>query len=346
MITAVYFMISFLLAVLLTAAVIPCLNRLGIVDIPNKRSSHQIPRPRGGGAAILATILVVVFVASRRGESLPGAGFGAGAFIVAVLGFWDDLRGGLSVKIRLAVQAAAAGLIIFFYGPILDFSMPEPFQFLPGMIGTLLAFLWIMGVTNIYNFLDGIDGYAGTQAVIAGVGLTLYCGAAGAGILGAAIAGAAAGFLIFNWHPARIFMGDVGAYGIGFLFACVPFEYMGSKRVEMVMVVALLLWFFLADGALTIFRRGLRRQNMMQAHRSHIYQRLVKAGLRHDRVVMLGAAGMILVASAAVWGGKAYGIKGLCAAGGLAGVVFIAYYGSSLFAEHRWLASHEREVTG
>jgi UDP-N-acetylmuramyl pentapeptide phosphotransferase/UDP-N-acetylglucosamine-1-phosphate transferase len=160
--------------------------------------------------------------------------------------------------------------------------------------------LWILGTLNIYNFLDGIDGYAALQAVIAGLGMTFMRLDPASEALGLALAAAAAGFLIHNWHPARIFMGDVGSTTIGFLFAAMPLYLPVQRQPRAVFAIGICLWFFLADGALTLTRRILQRERFWEPHRSHLYQQLVISGIQHDVVVIRIAAMAVPLSGLAV----------------------------------------------
>jgi UDP-N-acetylmuramyl pentapeptide phosphotransferase/UDP-N-acetylglucosamine-1-phosphate transferase len=163
----------------------------------------------------------------------------------------------------------------------------------------LLTWLWLVGVTNLFNFLDGIDGYAGWQAVVgcagaAGMGLGPAMSAAAA-----AAGGAAAGFLWQNWHPARIFLGDVGSTALGFFLAACPLAAPPERRAEAVFAMAMLLWFFLSDGAYTLVKRLARGERIWTPHRNHLYQQLARRLGRHDAVVKrVGAAGTLLGAAA------------------------------------------------
>jgi UDP-N-acetylmuramyl pentapeptide phosphotransferase/UDP-N-acetylglucosamine-1-phosphate transferase len=158
--------------------------------------------------------------------------------------------------------------------------------------------LWLVGTVNLYNFMDGIDGIAGVQAVVAGLAWALWgawVGAAGVLAVGALVAAAAAGFLTLNWPPARIFMGDAGSTVLGFLLAAAPLlaaqEAPGAVPFDRLLIAgALGLWPFLLDGTFTLFRRLAKGENILQAHRSHLYQRLVIAGRSHQTVTLVYGA--------------------------------------------------------
>jgi glycosyltransferase WbpL len=179
-------------------------------------------------------------------------------------------------------------------GGIDRMPLPPPFDISLGRLGPALGVLWIVAVVNFYNFMDGIDGLAGLQAVITGTGIA----AAGfdplSSFLGAALAGAAAGFLVFNWSPASIFLGDAGSGVLGYTLAVLPFLAPLESRADIVWLVASSLWFFLADATFTLLRRTARGERPHEAHREHLYQRLVAAGSSHSAV----SAGLGLAALA------------------------------------------------
>lgn len=278
---------------------IPILRRHEVLDIPGSRSSHDVPTPRGGGLGIIAGIAVGVALAS----SVSGIGVNpvlwAAMGLVALVGWADDQKKVLPIWVRLASQFVAAAMIVGAMGGLRTFPLPAPADIEIGWMGSLLSVLWIVGVTNVYNFLDGIDGYAGTQGVIAGLGF-LFIGDPGQAILGVAVAGACLGFLVHNWHQAKIFMGDVGSSTLGFLFAALPFLSPMEERSRLLFATGILLWFFLADGAFTLLSRAYRRERVWTAHRSHLYQRLVRTALRHDQVVIALGLGMIFLATSIV----------------------------------------------
>ncbi len=249
-----------------------------LLDHPNERSSHVTPTPRGGGIAIVAvTLLGSLFWMTPKFAVVAGL-----ALVIAVVSFIDDLRH-LPAKLRLLIQFAVA--------------VPVALLFMPPLWAPVVAF-WIAGLTNAYNFMDGIDGIAGGQAVVAGLAWALFGMAtqqtlvAAAGLL---IAGSSAGFLTQNWQPARIFMGDVGSAFLGFMFASLT--VMAWPNVKLVIAGVLVVWPFVADTAFTLIRRALRRERVLEAHRSHIYQRLNQRGLSHAAVaaiyVGLAAVGAI-----------------------------------------------------
>ena len=285
-------------------------ERQQVLDIPNERSSHTHPTPRGGGLAIVGLVLIGLPILALMAGSFSWRAvltyMAASAFIAGV--GWMDDRGSLSARFRLGVHIVAAVMAITGLGYFTTLTLPFGVSLHLRWLGLPLALVWIVGLTNAYNFMDGIDGLAGGQAVVAGafwvvVGwrdqLTL---AAGVGLLTTA---ASLGFLAHNWPPARIFMGDAGSGFLGCTFALLP-ALASTSEPRLLLAGALVMWPFIFDTAITLLRRLRRRENIFQAHRSHLYQRLVIAGRSHAAVtsLYLGLAllgGLAGVAWALAW---------------------------------------------
>ncbi|MCC5840168.1 MAG: glycosyltransferase family 4 protein [Opitutales bacterium] len=295
-----------------TALTLRAARRAAIIDVPNERSSHSVPTPRGGGlsiVAILSASLSVAFfsVDHTGGSSVLFAWFLAGIFLAA-FSLIDDVRP-VSALIRLPLQLITAAAVLWTVGgwPVLE--LPGMPSLAWGAFGWLLLLFWIVGLANVYNFMDGIDGIAGTQAVVAGLGWALagyWVNDTALMWLGLAISGSAGGFLVLNWAPAKIFMGDVGSAFAGFAFAVFPLlAHHRNPEISLTVWLAcavLFVWPFLFDGAYTLLHRLYRRENILQAHRSHLYQRLVISGLRHPPVTLLyGALALVSWPLAALW---------------------------------------------
>jgi UDP-N-acetylmuramyl pentapeptide phosphotransferase/UDP-N-acetylglucosamine-1-phosphate transferase len=270
--------------------------RRGMLDVPGARSSHQVPTPRGGGLVIVVTSLAAPLAADAwSGTPLerPVLAWIAGGAAIALLGWRDDVRS-LSTVSRLTVQIAAAGLVLACAGWPALLELPVLGRVGLGWTGPLLALLWIVGLTNAYNFMDGIDGIAAGQAVVAGAAWGIIGGLADAPqvtAIGWAVAVSSAAFMLHNWSPARIFMGDVGSGFLGFTFAVLPLMLVaGASRIDPARLpwsAAALVWPFLFDAFATFLRRLLRGENVFEAHRRHLYQRLVVAGASHRGVATL-----------------------------------------------------------
>lgn len=262
---------------------------------PNERSSHEVPTPTGGGVAIVAGFLAGLAVWLSLGGALSPRAYGwlAGALLVAGVSFVDDLRP-LPARLRLAAHLAGASALTGAGAQGGEVSL---------LVTLPLAFLWVVLVTNIYNFMDGIDGLASGQAIVAGASYAvagLLVGNPLIAVAGLMLAGAALGFLPHNRPRARLFMGDVGSTFLGFCFAALPLlGNLGVGGGNLPFAVgAVVLAPFLFDGVLTLLRRVLRGERWFEAHRSHYYQRLVRAGLSHGRVSAL-YAGLAMCAAAA-----------------------------------------------
>jgi len=293
-------------AALATRALLPLLPRLHLVDVPNERSSHARVTPKGGGIAVVLTIaLAWLFVVPEAHWPVLAL-----AVLLAVMGLWDDIAG-LPAGLRLVLQAIAvwAGLRIF-----------EGVLFFQGLLPPLadkavvgLAWLWFV---NLFNFMDGIDGIAGieTVAIAGGVAVGLVLLGEGRGALAAAVvAGAALGFLIFNWPPAKVFLGDVGSQPLGFVLG---FLLLGLAARGAWAAALILPLYFLADATITLLRRLARGEKVWQAHRGHFYQHATQGlGGKHrpvvERVLLLDLALVALALAAVLRPTWAWGMLGL-----------------------------------
>ncbi len=279
--------------------------RRSVLDIPNERSSHTVPTPRGGGILIFAATIAAYASYGIGSGSEIRWGFLAGAVLVGTISIIDDVRH-VPVGIRFAVHSIAAGLLIVDTG---GFSAAG--AILPGWLAQAVSFAWVVWMINSYNFMDGIDGIAATQGVTAAVFWALLAAATGETMIFvvACSAGASSlGFLYHNWMPARIFMGDVGSAFLGFVFAAIPFMALGTAGKSWFQLLAAVpVWFFLVDSVYTFLKRLARGERVWRAHREHIYQRLVIGGARHNRVSLLyGAlsAGFSMTVLAFFWDGS------------------------------------------
>ncbi|HXW96392.1 MAG TPA: glycosyltransferase family 4 protein [Gemmatimonadales bacterium] len=257
-----------------------------ILDRPNDRSSHDTPTPRGGGWGIVLPSLAAVIGVYLTGnlDGRAALGLGVGGVLVALVGWRDDRRG-LSATVRGVVHFAAAAWLVAWLGGFPSLDLGGKLVHLgPG--GSLLAVLAVAWAINFYNFMDGIDGVAGLEAIMVGVmgGLFLLGdGSEGLALVSLSIAGASAGFLVWNRPRAKIFMGDVGSGLLGFLFAGLALA--GERQGHTpALLWLLLLGVFFGDATITLLRRMVRGERWYRAHRSHAYQRLVQAGWSHGRV--------------------------------------------------------------
>ena len=280
------------------------------LDIPNQRSSHSRPTPRGGGLAVaFVTILGwvalgIIFQPATSAAALWAYALGAG--MIALVSWCDDLYS-LSAAKRFAVHGLAALVAIVAFGYWHTILFLPSGSLTLGAAGAVLTWLWIVGLTNAYNFMDGSDGLAGSQAVIAGLGWACLGWMANFPLLtnlSLLLAVGSLGFLPHNWPPARIFMGDVGSAFLGYSFAVLPLLALcaGGPLAALSPILGLLLvWPFVFDAGLTFLRRLCRGENVLAAHRSHLYQRLMIAGHSHRFVLLLYSGLAIVGAMAAIF---------------------------------------------
>lgn len=266
--------------------------RSKLLDVPNARSSHSRPTPRGGGIGIVAAVFAGLVGGRVAGWltthelllPLPAA-------MVAVVGLVDDRRG-LPPSIRLAVHFVAAIAFLVIAGGAIELGIPAIDRW-PWFAGALIAcgLVWLL---NLYNFMDGIDGIAGAEMVFAASAIAIVGLQAGVptGLVPSAalLAGSAAGFLLWNWPPARIFMGDVGSGFCGFALGVLSCQLMADARVTL-WVPLIIVGVFITDATMTLGRRALRGESVHQAHRTHAYQWLSRRFGSHRTVVV----GMTLI---------------------------------------------------
>lgn len=280
------------LSALATGILAALLRRRAILDHPNARSSHATPTPRGGGLAVVP-ITLAAWIAGT-GTELPTGLIVilGGACALAALSWIDDLRS-LPAALRLAVQAAVVGVGVGALG-----AHGQIFQgLLPAWLDAVAAALLWLWFLNLFNFMDGIDGIAGVETVCIGAGLAALAALAADGAppawFGATLAAAAFGFLVWNWHPARIFLGDVGSVPLGFLlgFLLLALAARGFWAPALILPA-----YYLADATITLARRAWRREPVWKAHAEHYYQRAVQSGMSHAQVSLaVLAANLVLV---------------------------------------------------
>jgi UDP-N-acetylmuramyl pentapeptide phosphotransferase/UDP-N-acetylglucosamine-1-phosphate transferase len=289
-------------------------SKIGLIDRPNERSLHSSPTPRGGGVgfvfAIVVFLVAVAIFGSRRFEStesgslLPIGTYLGTALLIAAISLCDDFKS-LGAGLRLLVHFAAAATALAGIGYFRYFSIPGLRTADFGWIGPALTFIWIVGLTNVYNFMDGIDGIAGMQGLIAGIAWAIagtWQGSPVVAMLGLMLAGGCLGFIVHNWAPAKIFMGDVGSAFLGYSFSILPLlslneaERAGrtSFSAGIPIFALLVVWPFVGDGLFTFARRARRRDAVWRPHKTHLYQRLVRAGWTHARVTSLYAAWCVM----------------------------------------------------
>lgn len=262
-------------------------SRLGLVDIPNARSSHQSPTPRGGGIGIVAGMAIGVAVLAMAGTPLPRewlvvlAGFAA----IAVLGAVDDRRS-IPAPYRLLIQAAVAVAVVTIAGAVDRLPLPPPLDLRLGLLAGPLTVMWILTVTNFFNFMDGLDGLAGGQAVASSAGIAIAGWSLATRQSAIVLAAATIGFLFFNFPHARLFLGDVGSTSLGFLISALPLLAPPATRPMALFAVAVGLSLFLIDPLETLIRLRRAGHPLGVAHRAHSYQQLAVTPGRHNRVAI------------------------------------------------------------
>lgn len=280
-------------------------RKLTLVDIPNERSSHFLPTPRGGGVAIVTTSSIGLAIVAWLDYLDMGLAVGllVGGAGVAIAGFLDDYRG-LSARIRLLVHAAAAVLVLYLMDGIPRLQVGGGQVELSGawFVVAVVAMVWVL---NLFNFMDGIDGIAASEAtfvLLAGGLLSIAMGvSSGIAMAAGVLAGSCVGFLVWNWPPAKIFMGDVGSGYIGFAIAVLVVAAAVENPV-MIPVWLVLGAPFFVDATVTLVRRLLRGEPVHEAHRIHAYQWLARRWGSHRRVTVgLSVINMAILLPVAVW---------------------------------------------
>lgn len=273
-----------------------------VTDHPNHRSLHDTPIPRTGGLAILAALVTcgaVPWITSGGHIERSAVLLVCGAGLVAAVSLADDIRG-VGAGLRVVTHLVAASLVVA-AGLRLDrIDLPIGSLELPGILGIATTVLFVAWMINLYNFMDGIDGVAGGMGVVGFgtvAGLAFIAGDATMQTSSLCVAAACAAFLVFNYPPARIFLGDAGSTTLGYL-AAVVIVGAASRGSVPVWIGVLIFAPFVVDASITLARRVLRGERFWEAHHSHYYQRLARSGWGHGPVARL-EYGLMAVSSAA-----------------------------------------------
>ena len=261
-----------------------------ILDIPNERSSHLLPTPRGGGLAIIIAWYIGITSLFFFGEVSRNLYFALlSGILLAVISLLDDVFD-IRPVIRLSVQTITVIIAFILLKGIHTVYIGDNDLF-PMIILYTITIVGMVWFINLYNFLDGIDGYASFEAITIGLALYFITGQSINLILIAAVSG----FLIWNWPKARIFMGDVGSTQLGFVIVVLGVYFHNEHKLSIICWLILLapFWF---DATLTLYRRWRNNEKLSQAHRKHIYQRLVQSGFSHLKVdIFLSLINLILI---------------------------------------------------
>lgn len=321
MIFWVLFVFAALAAFVLTGALRRYALAKSLLDIPNERSSHAVPTPRGGGLAVVLTFLLGLVALTITGfvpVFLFLGLFGAGGLVAAI--GWADDRKDIPARFRLAGHFAAGVWALFWLGGLPQLPV-FGLEVNLGISGHVLAAFYLVWLLNLYNFMDGINGIAGIEAITVCTGGAVLCwlcpgctnGSWAASLL---LAAATAGFLVWNFPRARIFMGDVGSGFLGMLLGTLSLAA-GWSTPELFWAWIILLGTFVVDATITLIRRGLRGEKVYQAHRSHAYQH---AALKYGHTLVALGYGVINL----LWLLPIAALVALGLIGGLTGVI-VAY---------------------
>lgn len=308
---AMYFWGIFLLAAFAALAVSPLAikiaPKIGALDVPkDERRMHEKPMPRFGGLAIFVGINLSLGI--FLGQDSRILGIMLGGLLIYLIGVYDDLKG-LSPQVKLLGQILSALIVcafdvrIMFITNHFTATFGENHLFLAGAVSWIITVIWIVGITNTINLIDGLDGLAAGIAAIASLSIayTAYIHGYYLGTMGMlAIAGGALGFLPFNFHPAKIFMGDGGSLLLGYFLAAMSVVQPAKGATLLaVLVPMLVLGLPIFDTAFAILRRTLNKRPIMEADRGHLHHRIMDSGMGQQRSVLTlyGISGVMGIAA-------------------------------------------------
>lgn len=289
---------SFALCLGLTAWVRRWLLKHAVMDIPNERSSHKIPVPRGGGWALVLVLLPGLLVTGIGYQDLQTYGsLLVGLLLLVAISWLDDQRH-IHPLIRLALHVLAAFIAT---GSLPAHSMVLN-GYLPFWLDRVLMILGWAWFMNLYNFMDGIDGITGAETIALATGGCLLMTFDNLSLpyietMTLLLSGVSLGFLAFNWHPAKIFLGDVGSVPLGYLLGFMLIVLATNGVMFPAFILPL---YYIADSGLTLTKRALRGEKIWQAHRQHFYQRAAAGLGRHDQVVVIISVANALLLGAAL----------------------------------------------
>jgi UDP-GlcNAc:undecaprenyl-phosphate GlcNAc-1-phosphate transferase len=291
---ALHIAFGFSLAVLATGLTYLMARYVRIMDVPNQRSMHTKSTPKSGGVAIVATFLVgsltiYNLAAIARIDAIYFWTFITGGIALALVSFYDDIRQKPFLAKLLAQLICAVGIMLA--GLLLRRAyIPFVGEIDLGFLGYFVTLIWVVGLTNTYNFMDGMDGLAGGVGLIAACfmcAIAFFSGSAYVYLTSYVLVASLAGFLIFNLPPARIFMGDVGSAFVGYTFAVLALIGASLDRGHLSFyVIPLLLFQFIFDTFFTFARRACNRDKVFLPHRTHLYQLLPGLGYSHRQVLV------------------------------------------------------------
>jgi len=268
------------LSFLLTGIATWYAGRRGLLDHPGERQSHTVVTPRGGGVGLVAALLIVsLLVSAGNSHGFWVQCIVPAVVVLAITGWWDD-HASLGVGFRFFIQLAVSFYLLW---------CATNAGWMQGVIPMIMSGLFVIWMTNLYNFMDGSNGMAGLQGVFAASVLAVLFHLSGDdpfALFSLLLAACCAGFLPWNLGRARVFMGDVGSLALGFLFAAFMLYGTGTGAFDYPVALMLML-LFLTDATLTLLLRVIRGERWYNAHRQHLYQRLIAHGWTHTRVAMV-----------------------------------------------------------
>lgn len=302
--------ISFFAAILLTPLVKKLAFKIGATDKPNHRKVHVKIMPRLGGLAIFLSFIIGIMIIHPDGEyHLPIL---IGGIIILLTGMLDDVKE-ISPKLKLAGQIAAAAVVVIWGNLNVDFiNLPFGGRIEFGFLSIPLTMIWIIGITNAINLIDGLDGLAGgvsTIALLTIAGMSIIQGNIYVSVMALILAASTAGFLLYNFHPAKIFMGDTGALFLGFMIGVL--SLLGYKNVTFISLIIpiIILGVPISDTFFAIIRRLVNKQPLSAPDKSHLHHCLLRIGFTHRQTVLLIYAmstvfGLVafIFSQATVWG--------------------------------------------
>jgi len=245
-----------------------------LIDTPNERSSHTVPTPRGGGLSIVVIFLISISFVDSLPSDIFMALMGSGS-VIAIIGFWDD-HDHVPAKWRLLSHFAASFWALYYFGGIPEFQFLD-FSLDSGWFGIGVVAFVLVWLLNLFNFMDGIDGIAASEAIFVSSAGAFFCWLMGTdtiSIILLILAASTAGVLALNWPPAKIFMGDVGSNFLGLIIGVIA--YASILEGASVWIWLILLAVFLVDSGVTLLRRILNGEKWHEAHCSHAYQHAAK----------------------------------------------------------------------
>ncbi len=275
--------------------------KCGFVDEPGERKIHQVPIPRFGGIAIwlafMASFALLVLFFKEYPPESGLTGVLVGGSLMFFLGLLDD-RYNLSPYLKLLIQLMAAGIAFYFGVRIEALDLPDSKLLVLHSMSLPVTLIWLVGISNAMNLIDGVDGLAGGVATISGITLAMvavFTHQPIAAVLAALLAGSCLGFLVYNFFPARIFMGDSGSLFCGFILAGIAVTGVLKTQVAVVLVPMVVLTVPLLDMVYSILRRLFKGKNPFIADAEHIHHKLLKAGFSQVRTVAVLYGVCILV---------------------------------------------------